>query len=529
MFSLRFGFRLFPQWAWLPAILCAFLVSLLIYRGLRITGGNVSYPLDDTYIAAAIAKNLAAHGVWGVTRYESTGASSTPFFTLVLAGVYRFAGPADWWPLVLSGISAICAVLMVSFVLRSRSYCLGIATSSAVVVLVPLPVLGVLGMEHALHVALFVALLHFGIRDVLSNRFSLITWCLGILAVGTRLETLACLAVLAILAVLRRSFWAALCLALAAIIPVAAYGWFLSSQGGAWLPNSILLKSRGIPNEGLAILLAPLARLWTMFGKGPHMLWLVVAMTAVYWQTRSKGFWLRERLFLFCALVATVAHLELADLGWVYRYEGYLIAAGLTGMALNFTYDRDRWANLTLVLTAILVASLAARAYHAYDELPQSGANVYSQQVQMARFLTAYHPKASVAANDIGAINFYNDLQSLDLVGLSSNRVYFAKRSNSFSTAFVGAEATRLGVTMAIVYDDWFGPESTSVFGAKASLPADWVRVCQWRYLGENLVLGSPVVSFYSVKGQSPELLREQLVSFPLPPSTQLTCPTGGK
>jgi hypothetical protein len=39
--------------------------SLLL--SLRVSGGRFVYPLDDTYIAMAMAKHFAAHWVWGVT------------------------------------------------------------------------------------------------------------------------------------------------------------------------------------------------------------------------------------------------------------------------------------------------------------------------------------------------------------------------------------------------------------------------------------------------------------------------------
>ena len=58
----------------------------------RTTARPLVYPLDDTYIQMAIAKTLAAHGTWGVTRYEFSDAGSSLLWPLLLAVLDRLAG-----------------------------------------------------------------------------------------------------------------------------------------------------------------------------------------------------------------------------------------------------------------------------------------------------------------------------------------------------------------------------------------------------------------------------------------------------
>ena len=47
--------------------------------------GDYYYPLDDSYIHLSIAKNISFHEVWGITRYEFSSTSSSPFFSILLS------------------------------------------------------------------------------------------------------------------------------------------------------------------------------------------------------------------------------------------------------------------------------------------------------------------------------------------------------------------------------------------------------------------------------------------------------------
>ena len=51
-------------------MILALLVAGVIIISIRQNDGHIIYTLDDSYIHMALAKNLAQHGVWGITRYE---------------------------------------------------------------------------------------------------------------------------------------------------------------------------------------------------------------------------------------------------------------------------------------------------------------------------------------------------------------------------------------------------------------------------------------------------------------------------
>jgi len=56
----------------------AVIVAVLEYLAIKKTGGHFCYPLDDTFIHMAVAKNLVLHGNWGITPAGFVSCSSSP-------------------------------------------------------------------------------------------------------------------------------------------------------------------------------------------------------------------------------------------------------------------------------------------------------------------------------------------------------------------------------------------------------------------------------------------------------------------
>ena len=152
----------------------AFLLAALAALGLammRATGGHLVYPLDDTYIQMAIAKNLAAHGTWGVTRYEFSGAGSSPLWPLLLAGIDRLTGLGASLPLIANVLAAVLLITLAHVALKryiaaraGQSLALGL-----VIVAAPLPALALVGMEHTLQCAMALGLTLAGVRLCLAT------------------------------------------------------------------------------------------------------------------------------------------------------------------------------------------------------------------------------------------------------------------------------------------------------------------------------------------------------------------------
>src|SRR5271167_2084671 len=55
---------------------------------IRHTNGMLIYPLDDTFIHMAVARNLSMHHNWGINPFQFGSASSSLLYTLLLSGLF---------------------------------------------------------------------------------------------------------------------------------------------------------------------------------------------------------------------------------------------------------------------------------------------------------------------------------------------------------------------------------------------------------------------------------------------------------
>jgi len=512
-------------------------LSLRIFLASLSLTKMLTYPLDDVYIGMAIAKSFAAHGIWGVTPAHFSSASSCPGFLLVLSALYRLTGATDWWPLVLSFCFGILSIIMASRVLKGAGPINHLIALCALVFFTPLHVMGLLGMEHSLHIALTLAFLNGVGRSLASEQCP--SWGLLILAsfmTSVRYESLFVIAAASFLYLLDRKARAAVYLVIAAAIPVLVYGAISVTLHSNWLPNSISLKGL----SGGAAVHFPLGIVEHFnfsIARAPYLGLLLATIVVL---TTIPGVRADKRAFSMLVIVfaSTVFHLALADIGWVYRYEAYLVAAAIVAIAFAVPYvevSRSQlktkallsWAVTAtlLIFGAIGTYFLSRRTLEAGFTLPHRSMAVYSQQIQMARFLRHFEQGTTVAANDIGAINYYADINCVDLVGLADDEVFRLKRNNAYSTASLSKLAGARQVRIALVYDSWFSiapPIGLRGLGGPP-LPASWIRVARWRTPYAQYS-GSDQVSFYATDPAAAERLQDSLARFApsLPPQVEV-------
>jgi hypothetical protein len=492
------------------ALVCALIVyiagsGLLAHACLRAAGGHFVYALDDSYIGMAMARSLAQHGVWGITRFGFTSSSSSPLFTLLLAAAYRITGIHEITPVILSsGFGALAVFLADRYAARFLAFGPRTVVLAAFVLLTPLIEIGLLGMEHTLHLCLVLGfLILFEEAGSSPRRLAAVT----ALMVATRYEGLFLVAAAALLLMHDRR-WRALAWMLAgAALAVVAYGIFSVAHGAWFLPNSVALKG-SVPHGGSAIF-ALVRRFVHAPTVSVPMLALAVAAVGL-WRSRPQC-----ARFAFLIAIAGFLHLTSAGIGSAWRYEAYL--AGTAALAIGFAFPSSRcfargtWYTF-LIVSVFAISLLYGRASAAIGELPHYSRAIDSQQWQMARFLETYFPTSSVAANDIGAISFLTDIHCIDLVGLADTDIFRAKRSHRYTTEFLAQEADDRGVQIAIVYDSWFNGK-TGFYTDGPAIPKQWIRVAQLQ-VPYSTNLGDEVVSLYAVEPSMAAPLRTALVQF---------------
>jgi hypothetical protein len=503
------------------------LIAAIVYSGITLgiliaswhaAERHFVYPVDDSYIGMAMAKNLALHGVWGVSRYGFSSSDSSLLFPLLLAGAYRIGGVNQYAPVVLSWIFGLASIFiaerMLAHFLRRKAQTWALILF---VLLPPLFVVGILGMEHSLHLLLTLLFLEYFLKYSTGDPEPEPLWKIGTitaLMVAARYEGLFFVAPACCILVLGRRWKAAATIVVSAAIPVAAYAAYSLAHGAYWLPNSVALK--GAENGHASIFGAAhevLARIALNGRDGVHMPLLLGAMAAA--ALALLPHFSRRAIPLLLVLGAGCLHMGLASIGWVFRYEDYLIGAAVVALACAapaLVQSTKRWAfTMAYLLMLASGASLLLRSASAAHLLPVCSRCIYAQQWQMAHFLRRFYPHGVIAANDIGAIDDYNEIHCFDLLGLANQDVFFARRSGRYTTEFLQAKAAAAHVQIAIVYDDVFGTQRATLAGP--ALPRSWVRVGRWS-IEDHVVLVEKTVSFYAVDPAEAPRLRAALASY---------------
>ena len=152
-----------------------------------------------------------------------------------------------------------------------------------------------------------------------------------------------------------------------------------------------------------------------------------------------------------------------------------------------------------------MIFPLAQRGFNSLIVIPQATNNIYDQQYQMGLFIKQYYTGENVAANDIGAIDYFGEVRVLDLEGLGSIDVAEAKIKGIYDTEEISDLAGRNEVKIALVYDHWY-----EKYGG---LPPDWIKVGEWK-IQNNVVTGGDTVSFYAVSYEEKDELIKNLQIF---------------
>ncbi len=513
-------------------VFLAFIVDT-VNQSTALNENHLVYGLDDAYIHMSIARNFAEHGVWGITPYAYSSTTSSPLWTLMIAAVYVFSGVNEWVPLLLNILMGILVLLAANHLLIhfrvAAIYRLIVLIT--LVVLVPFNTLALSGMEHLLQILGCLLLINSTLNALQSTTLtpsSLRYWFVPVsamLVATTRYEGLMMVACVCVVFLLWKRPVYAIITGIFAAVPVVVYGLIAIGNGWQFLPASISVKSGAFSYlmnvDWQARFTFLVADSYQIFSS-EHILTLpLLAALALCLYRYEKLRTLRDNglvlLLIFAVTtVLTVRLVSWPDPGTFSRYEAFLVALSIivipavVGLWLPSRISLQGVPILAvgIVLILFLINDLYNRyVYIAYDRpIITATTEIYRQQYQMGRFLQTYYNDATIATNDIGAVNYFTDIKNVDMWGLGTVEVTRAKADNIYTPAVMHEIASSAGVQLAIVYDDWL-----ALYGG---VPEEWILVERWHTEMAPVILGNATVSFYVLDEADVLPLQQNLEEF---------------
>ncbi len=518
--------RLQKHWPLAAAILViSALVAVVVLVSVERNGGRLIYPLDDSYIHMAVARTAAEDGVWGLTPHGFTSSSSSPLWTAVLALGYQLIGVNEWLPLALAFLSGLLCI-GVSHALLARSFSNAWVIAAAVLgctLAMPLPAMIVLGMEHALHAGLGLAFVAIASRIAFGSSSGTTAWALMLLApvlAASRYEGLFLIAATSVVLTLRRRLPLAIAVSALGALPPIVYGLWSRAQGWPFLPTSLLLKGQSpdFSLRGLVELLGYQA-VKTMYRDSVLTVLVILAAVVLLVHLRTISKWTPAAGMTTLFLATTMIHLQLASIGWFYRYEAYLVLMGTVGVATmvgdlarSGVLPADSWfrgsrswfeSALLAVVIGLVLSPFAIRALQSLREAPQASHDRYLEHVLTAEWVRDHWSDRVVAANDVGALAFFSRCRILDLWGLGSLEPYeFRQQPSGYTTEDVERWTSEAGAEIAVLQLEWKE--------VLLRLPETWNQVALWRF-PEDVVFKETDVGIFSLETGLDDPLRKSL------------------
>ncbi|MGR3290624.1 MAG: hypothetical protein ACU0C9_05445 [Paracoccaceae bacterium] len=476
------------------AILSALLFFVVLETlALLMTGGVFEYPLDDVYIHLSMAEGIWAGG-YGVNPGEYSSAASSALYPLLLV---PFASPEiqRFMPLLWNVVGLVASAWLWAELLLAGGY--GHQRLSAIGLILaiagPLALLmsstAFLGMEHTLHAATSLAIVlgllrHFQGATPWALLFAGILFSPLLRYEGLALALLAC-GVLFIGGQKRRAM---LGFALA-LVPLAGFSIFLMSLGLDPLPNSIMAKQLTTANADLGTVQNIIWKFRYNISTGGGSIvfgFVLASLAAMALSADIRHGPLRR--FAFVLIIAGIGHLFLGQIGWLNRYEHYILVTVAGGFLVLLAAFAGRISALIIAAVAVVALLIPAVVYlpEVIKYFPVNARAIHTQQGQMARF-AKQHLKAPVAVNDIGWLTWNNENYVLDLGGLASAEA-LKLRLGASEPGWAGPLADAHQVPVAMIYDAWIGE----------AVGSDWIKLGEFILRDRVGFLGGDTVTFYA-------------------------------
>lgn len=471
---------------------------LLYSSSVKSNDGHFVYPLDDTYIHLSVARNWAEYGVPGINPSEFSFLSSSPLWTSLLSAFAVVGIDIEMLPFYLNFIISLILIFYLTnlFYDKIKNKFILFFLILILILSVSFLLLTFIGLEHLLH-AFLLLLFILEISKLQSNKresSAFLIYFLAFILPLVRYESFFAIFAAAVWFAKSKDYTKAILIFILAAMSVSIVGLFSIIYGGTFLPSSLLLKGELLSHTGFYEILKSL--LWHPIKKLVYApaLAVLLALSATFLYHAKKHNFKNEFLpLLFIFILTTVLHLIFAQIGWLYRYEAYLVLIGLVINLLYFlkliSYKQIEINKTIMGLSFLLLLSLGFRAYNTNTSINKASTNIYQQQYQTAKFLSHFYAGKKIAVNDIGLVSWMGNVYVYDLWGLATPEILSLKRQNKINGKVLDKLMVKNGVHIAAIYKEWFEFQD--------GFYKNWYKAGSWT-IKNNYICGSPEVSFFA-------------------------------
>jgi len=408
-----------------------------------------SFPLDDAWIHQVYARSFATGHGFEYNNGAQEAGSTSPLWAIATAPIHWFAGEDR--ARTVAGVMCVGAALGLACILIFRVIAVRLTGSSAaacmaacLLALEPRLLFSALsGMENVLLVALWLGAL----LAAIGRRWWVAAVLAGLMAI-TRPESVVVLAVFVFALMLARPAprWPRKVMALViAVLPFAAWLLFCHATTGHWLPNTYYVKAlafRPAPN-----VLVQAWRLVAAQGFATSVLFPAGMLTAAI-ALLARRRWLVAAFIIVAPLLYLSAVAGTRDLRasgyywtrWIDPVALLLTAAFALGLAFVSTGSwKPAWAGRISLRTWRFVMCVAVVAVLAFSApgFARSFADRRSHLRTDSRVIAIMNVRAGlwirdhsaadavVGVNDAGAIRYFGNRRTIDLLGLNNQDLAF--------------------------------------------------------------------------------------------------------
>jgi hypothetical protein len=181
-----------------------------------------------------------------------------------------------------------------------------------------------------------------------------------------------------------------------------------------------------------------------------------------------------------------MAHLLFARLGWMYRYEAYLVLFGILNIILyhHFFEVKGKWFYL---IGAFILLGLSKQIAYSPYYASMSAKKVYEQKIQTANFVSEHYKSSHLTTDNIGTIPYFSDVKVFDIHGLTNPEIITLKKQGIYTDSIKKELILQKNNEMIIAYSSRF----------KNAYIEGYIKIVDWHVVNTFFPTDS-TISFYS-------------------------------